>query len=70
MRLFCSFITTAAVPSGVKYRLYGRWTGIDTSAGTPVVGSIGTSRFDALAFAYNVRRSQEGTTCWTRLPIR
>ena len=49
-------------PSGEKYRLYGRSTGIGTP-GWPVVGSMGTSWLAADAVTYNVLRSQLGTTC-------
>src|SRR5262245_3205193 len=67
MRSFCSSCTTALVPSGVKYRLYGRVTGIGRP-GSPVVGSMGTSSLAAEAVTYSVLRSHDGTTCWETDP--
>ena len=57
----------AAVPSGVKYMLYGSATGI-RAPGSPVRGSIGVMVFPTSSVAYRVCMSQEGTTCWTSVP--
>src|SRR5207245_4415204 len=58
-----SATTIAALPSGMKYMLYGSSTGMDLP-GLPVMGSMGVTlpsfRCSALLFTQSVFRSQEG----------
>src|SRR3954470_11697510 len=57
----------AAAPSGVKYMLYGSWTGI-RGPFAPVVGSIGVTVLPTSSVAYSVRMSHDGTTCCSSRP--
>src|SRR5690242_968738 len=70
-RLSASATTTADLPSGVKYMLYGSSTAT-LGPGLPVRASIGVSvpsgRPSALLVTHKVVRSQEGTTCWGLVP--
>ena len=60
--LCASAITTAYLPSGVKYRLYGSSTATGVPI-FPVAGSIGVSALPWSLLTHRVRRSQDGTTC-------
>ena len=60
-------MTTAYLPLGVKYRLYGSCTSTGLPA-SPVAGSIGVSVWPRLLLTHRVFRSQEGTTCWGWTP--
>src|SRR5689334_4736214 len=60
-------MTTAYLPSGVKYRLYGSCTG--TSSPTfPVAGSMGVSELPRSLLTHRVLRSHDGTTCCGWVP--
>src|SRR5437016_2066940 len=61
-RLSASATTTAYLPSGVKYMLYGSSTGTG-APGLPVAGSIGVRLLPWSLVTQSVRRSQDGTTC-------
>ncbi len=62
IRFIRSAITTAYLPSGVKYRLYGSSTETGLP-GLPVAGSMGTSALPVSLFTHSVFRSYDGTTC-------
>ena len=66
-----SATTTADLPSGVKYMLYGSSTAT-SGPGLPVIGSMGVRvpsvRPSALFVTHSVVRSHDGTTCCGFLP--
>src|SRR4051812_13970897 len=60
-------ITTADLPSGVKYRLYGSLTGT-AFPNFPVLGLIGVRESPSSLFTHRVFRSHDGTTCCGSAP--
>src|SRR6476620_5035699 len=63
-RCSASATTIAALPSGVKYMLYGSCTGTFGPRRLPVVGSIGVSELPPSSLlTHSVFRSYDGTTC-------
>ena len=66
-RACCSATTMAARPSGVKYRLYGSFTGIAAPT-APVRALIGTTASLLFSSTHKVVRSKDGTTCWGVVP--